>query len=479
MKTILVLLFSLYVSYATVGTGVWMAGDTTGSATTGPYPSVSAGACTTGASSSPYVALTATITATNWYWVTALFEESSQTGYTDMAFSATLAIYPGSGANQFTSTAPCTNVIKVVNAISGGAPHVYFPVMLAAGTYTVVVTTTVASEVGKFAWHIDPVDWYNATSNAGPYWTYPLTGTVGQCSTSGGFPYSYSYYRWTQATTGWYDVNVLFQNTSAAAGDYNPFIRIALFNGTQSWLGNGTYAAPVDPCAGTNGAGFMIANYEYSYQLSTYQGTSRSQAYHQYLVAGTTYTLIASSDDSSYTNGWFSARIVPTQYFFGGTTANFNYPLTDTSPCAVSTYTNNWGSNSFTAAYTTYVISTGYPDDLYLSNYMLAYPTLYAIPKVANPPTPCPTTGFIQSVDSAESIAYGSFTVGTNYTVVVANDYGGTENIYPLFIMGGSTGSGSTSGPTGTPTGSSHSDASTAVINSFVVLAVVIIAAFF
>jgi len=463
------ILFAIFFAYASaVGSSVWYAGTTVGGASA-PYPTWDGTTCTySSTDTSPYAASTVVITASTWYWVTAQFQYSDAN---DIFFSeyATLAIYP-TGTNTYTTTDPCTNAIIIVNSVEGEVPNVWFPIQLAAGTYTVVVTSTYGESTesngnGIFSYHIDPVDWVNATTNAGPFWYVADSDVVGQCeSDSGDYQYAYAYYKWVQPTTGYYDVLVLFQNMST---DSYADIEISLWNGTQSWLGTGTFATPVDPCAGTNGAGFMISNDEYLDRVTEYLGLSQSQLYHQWLVAGTTYTLVVSSDDDVISFGWVTSRIVPTTLFQAGTTANFVYPDYEEATCTSSDDTaTNWGSNTWTANYTTYLVGSQNIDDYYFDDEELSPILSLYSGATFSPATPC-QAGWIETIDEDESLGYSAFTVGTQYTAVVANYDDGTETWYQLMIMGGPTGGSSTagtsaSGSAGTSAGTSASGSATA-----------------
>jgi hypothetical protein len=503
MKSVQILVVLLLSSVAfTFGAGnaVYLAGSTATSTSVIAYPSLDGFlTCTTDSTAdSPYVSFTVNISATGVYWITAIFEESEQDGFSNTADDSSITMYPATGTALFVPATPCLNaVVGPLNSQSDRAPHAFASAWLTAGLYTLVVVTENSDEAGTFVVHVDPADWYNSTSYAGPYWDRPVEENLYDCETEGEDSESYTYWKWTQATSGYYDIWVVFQNTTSGA-DYNDFV-IALFNGTLSWLGTGTYAAPADPCP-TAASGFMISNSEYDGSITTDLGLSQSQFYYIWLTAGTTYTLVASADGSDATNGLFSARIVPTVWRQFGS-ATFTLPETDTTPCSTTGSTAYvFGTNVFTAAYTTYVIANLEVDDYFFDD--LYSDTEFALYSGSSAPTPC-GANFIQSVDYDESIASTSFVLGTNYTVV-ASQSGNEENWYAVLIYGGSgsggsatnggTSAGTSNGVTsaGTSNGvtsnggtstagstsSSHGSSATAVVVDVVVVMIALIASF-
>jgi hypothetical protein len=301
--------------------------------------------------------------------------------------------------------------------------------------YTFVISGDDVDEYGIFAINIFPGVAYGATTINSPTWPLIDSPTV-PCVTynppNEGIAL-YSTYSWTQSTTGYYDINVLFYNSSLQDDWTSTYI--ALFVGTflnASNLG--------DPCnQAVTGAVFSNATDDDEPGVSLM---------YLYLSANTVYSLIFSGDDSDEF-GYYAVQINPTRIRFLIDSPAYVQPtmVDDTTPitCTADTTTAaSWDSIVFQAAQPVYIIATG--DAPYGFTYFDSYSFLYAGLNPGNllfAPASCPINAPLIDMEFTGDyfpLVINNTILNANYTVVVST-YDGDQTddgaAYILYIFTG------------------------------------------
>lgn len=429
------------------------------------------GACAPGATATGYNKFTVNVTAPAASYYVSLMTERASKG------NMQVNVYGGAG---FVPATPCVNLVQSVPSDSGtSVPHLNGIVWLAPGTYTFVVTTETVEPTALFVVHVDRVPMGNISSSAGPFWTVPTTSTPADltCGTTGSV-YSYISYTWMQTTSGVMDLYGAAYN--ATAGTVGPFTAtFALYNNTPSFIGNmTTVAAPADPCTGFTSI-FMGAWSTGSNNVGAWRGVN--------LTAGTNYTIVMGSYDSTAVTGYLSFWMAPTAVGYMGTMTNFLRPslavyYPDTCAAGTSTYT--WQVVPFTTRNNVYIIDNPY--GTFDTAGCLYRGLNLGSADYVTPPASCPIgwIGCSDTGDIAPLVASG-IPSGTNFTYV-QTAYSSSSVVGQQFVVFIYTGtplpgtviSGVVTGATSTgATGEmSHSGASSVAYAVMLVLAMIILA---
>lgn len=268
----------------------------------------------------------------------------------------------------------------------------------------------------------------------------------------------YTYYQWTQQTSGYFDILAYSQRLGASPND---FYAILYNSSAVTYLGTGNSTNPVDPCNGNeniwvstsrDGSDVPWAKINQGHEGYSAIGWSNYQ-----LEAGKNYTLVLTSGNSNeFYNFGFWMR--PTLFGNLGNNDNFNEPQPksslDRDTCSLTGDTRFWNTLVFTPDHSTVLIDSSI---LLFSLTIDPYACLYkgnnlGASDFSTPPTSCGSNWILcQPLGYLYTPIAIQLTPGSNYTLVFSGVFSGYEyavSIYTGTNLGpvGTTGDSSSSG---------------------------------
>jgi hypothetical protein len=425
------------------------------------------GTCTPGAVATGYQKFTINATVPSFWYITGLVERSN-------LYYAQIQLYTGA----YTSTAPCTNLLALIDSSASDAPHMADLFWLTPGTYDVVITSSDPTRNGMFAVHADSTKFQKNVQDSDPWVYIPYTSTT-TCTSYTSYYAPYAAYTFSVATAGNYDILFWAYN----ATDISPGVIATLYNGTVSYLGTGTQAVPANPCTGQ------------PYVMSDSGDSTYTEIYKSYYDSGAlmnvplnanyNYTVMITSYNGNEYNAygvWYRPSLVGTL----GTVANYNSPSLSSGqprgisePCDADTSGHVWNTHVMTSTYSTVVVDTGYSPDS-LDESTCIYSGNNTGVKYTTSPINCSVT-LLQCGDSGSSapLAVSGLT-NSLFTVIEFPYYSGVSYAgyrYTLWVYSGTQLGPSANPISGTSTGDNGSSSSASTQAVFAVL--VAIAALF
>jgi len=326
-------------------------------------------------------------------------------------------VYAYTGA--VTPTTPCVGfnaLLDDVLHLSGGPP-VNDALYATPGSYSFVVTSS-GSGSGLFACHVIAPEFTGNTTNSNLLVDTVSNGQDATCSPSGSSGYRGASFSWTQATTGFFDINIYFANTTFSGSFF--YASAALYARNVILNPNGTVydLCALNPIISSNDPGYFAA---------ILQNVS--------LTAGTNYTAVFSGgSDTAY--GYWGATVDPTYvHTVDNSPGTWTQPSRSSGSCTSSSYTTSFTYiYTFIASNPTYIFDT---QRLNWGTYIDTYSFLYT--GINNATVPATCSGLIYQGDTGDirPISYIGLVPGQPYTLIVSGYSDNSRGIFGLYAYSG------------------------------------------